>query len=1189
MTKPLQHVLFLLVLVLCIPGRAKAQFPYNESFRNPSASGIVFGGAPSAFLTASGSSSAGGTPIDAPGDGYLRLTNAARDQKGFAYSMSNFPSSNGLKVEFEYAIYGGTGADGISFFLFDATASPFTIGGFGGSLGYAQINTTNPASAGVSKGYLAIGLDEFGNFSNPSEGRQGGTTQVPGSVTLRGKGDGAAFTPTNYRFLTSQQTDALGVSLVGDNTRRVTDPTVTGYRKVGIELIPNPAGGYNINVRITRGGNPQVSTLVIDNYYYPDVAPTSLRYGFASSTGDETNFHEIRNVAIDLYNPIPVANNDTQNLCVNTTASVDVTANDNINGSATSINKASVDLDPATAGQQTSFVVAGKGTFTVNNLGIVQFVPVTGFTGNVTANYTFNDNLGSVSNSGVITLNYSTAPTGVNAGTDQLLNITTATGSYILQGNNPAPNTGLWTQVSGPNTAVFANSSQFNTTVSNLTGGVYIFRWTVTSTGGCAVSDDVQIIVNHPPVAVDDAIITPLNTPVQIPVIDNDTDPEGVQTIVKSSLVIKTAPQNGTITVNPTTGVITYTPNSGFSGTDTFTYTIKDANGVESNIATVSVGVNQKPAGVDDAAATTPNTPVVIPVVTNDPGRNGSTVIRNTDPTNGAIVINADNTITYTPNTGFSGKDTFTYRLRNNGAESDPITVTVSVKPSGSTDNATTPVNLPVTIPVKDNDLSKAGTSVVLRTNPANGTATINADGTVVYTPASGYVGKDTFTYILRTADGIESDPITANVTIKPVGSADAVTTPLNVPVTIVVKDNDLSKTSTTVVLNTNPAHGSVVVDAAGNVIYTPTAGYSGVDNFTYTLRTADGISSDPINVVVTIVAPIIPPSITVPGTSGRPQTINIPLAPGSKITIVKQPTHGTLTIDPVTGLPVYTPDPNYSGPDDFTYNITDINGNTSATPGTITINVVLPAKIGLAKSLVAKIKNTDGSYTLTYLFALVNGGDVAIERVSLTDDLATTFAGAQYTITRLNASGILFTNPLFNGNSVKEMLLNTSTIPAKSKQELILQVNVTLGATGGTFNNTAVATGRSASDLTTTTDISTDGVNPDPLVTGDYSPSIPTPAVLIKNELFIPKGFSPNNDGINDLFVIENGSGTQILLEVYNRWGNRIFRSADYKNTWNGKTTEGIYIGDDVPVGTYYYIVVADNNKYVGYITINR
>lgn len=928
MIKRLRYLTFFLTILSL---EVLAQFPYAESFRNSTARSIIFGGTPSAFLTASGSSYQGGTPIDSNGEGYLRLTNAANNQKGYVYNTTSFPSTDGLKVEFEYCIYGGNGADGISFFLFDATASPFNIGGFGGSLGYAQITTTNPVSPGVSKGYLAVGLDEFGNFSNPNEGRQGGTARVPGSVTLRGKGDGTSLTPDNYRFLVTQKTDLKGVSLVGDPGKRVSNPADAGYRKMLIELIPNPISGYNINVRITRGGSPQVTSTIIDNYHYPDEAPPLLSYGFASSTGDQTNYHEIRNVAIDLYNPNPIANSDVATFCAEINGTIDISLNDNGYNDEVTIDKTTIDLDPATPGVQKAFNITNQGRFTVNENGIVQFQPVSGFIGTATANYNFRNSLGLLSNAATITFNYVAPPVGVSAGTDQNVNLTTS-GNPFLQGSNPDANAGRWTQVSGPNTALFADPALYNSRLLNLTSGIYVFRWTVTAPGGCSISDDVQFTITNPPVTNNDASTTPFNTPVLIPILINDTQGAGTSRIDPGSIIIKSQPDNGTLTINDTTGIVTYTPNPGYFGQDIFTYSVKDFGGIESNTATVLVNVQN-------------------------------------------------------------------------------------------------------------------------------------------------------------------------NTTI-----------------------------------------------------------------------------------------PIVTPNINVNGASGRPQTIIISVPQGGFIRIVKQPDHGIVAIDPISALPIYTPEATYTGPDTFTYELVDANGNVSPTPGTVTINVLAPARIGLAKNLVSSIKNTDGTYTITYLFTLVNSGNTAIQGLSLIDDLSTTFRNCRIVVNRLNTSGVLYTNSRFDGISEKNMLLSTSSMTPLSKEQVTLEINVGLLENGGTFNNSAVAEGASASDGTLTTDTSTDGLNPDPLISGDVSPAEPTPVTLIKNPLFIPKGFSPNNDGTNDFFVIENGNGRQILLEVYNRWGNRIYRNKDYKNEWNGVTTEGIHIGDQVPVGTYYYIVIADNkDKYVGYITINR
>jgi hypothetical protein len=146
------------------------------------------------------------------GQGYLRLTSNINNQTGFARNTTAFPTANGLSISFDYFTYGGSGADGLAFYLYDASANPFSIGGFGGSLGYAQ-NNTNP---GISKAFLGLGIDEFGNFSNPTAGRQGGPGQRASSVALRGDGNGNAAISSNYEYLSGiQTTDAVAMTNAG--------------------------------------------------------------------------------------------------------------------------------------------------------------------------------------------------------------------------------------------------------------------------------------------------------------------------------------------------------------------------------------------------------------------------------------------------------------------------------------------------------------------------------------------------------------------------------------------------------------------------------------------------------------------------------------------------------------------------------------------------------------------------------------------------------------------------------------------------------------------------------------------------------------------------------------------------------------------------------------------------------------
>lgn len=287
-------------------------FPYSETFKNLTASGIILGGAPNTALLTAGT-------FDSNGLGYLRLTNNSNNQTGFARNSRLFPADKGLSVSFEYYTYGGSGADGLTFFLYDAKANPFNPGGFGGSMGYAQ----SSSSPGLSKAFLGVGFDEFGNFSAPLAGRQGGPGTRPSSVVLRGDGNGAQTIPTNYEYLSGLQTsDAIAMSAAGaGNAFQIAggvdgriagglSPFIQGYRRVKIDIVPNeaPTNGFIINVWIIEGNeNGGILHQVIKNYNYipNDSIPALLNYGFSAGTGGKNNFHEIRNLEIRLPNHEP--------------------------------------------------------------------------------------------------------------------------------------------------------------------------------------------------------------------------------------------------------------------------------------------------------------------------------------------------------------------------------------------------------------------------------------------------------------------------------------------------------------------------------------------------------------------------------------------------------------------------------------------------------------------------------------------------------------------------------------------------------------------------------------------------------------------------------------------------------------------------------------------------------------------
>ena len=100
-------------------------FPLTESFQGASAPNWVMGG--KARLTSGNA--------DPAGSGWLRLTDNTTSQAGYAYYNRPIPTGRGLVITFDYAAWGGNGADGLTFYLFDGATPVFNVGASGGSLG----------------------------------------------------------------------------------------------------------------------------------------------------------------------------------------------------------------------------------------------------------------------------------------------------------------------------------------------------------------------------------------------------------------------------------------------------------------------------------------------------------------------------------------------------------------------------------------------------------------------------------------------------------------------------------------------------------------------------------------------------------------------------------------------------------------------------------------------------------------------------------------------------------------------------------------------------------------------------------------------------------------------------------------------------------------------------------------------
>jgi large repetitive protein len=223
------------------------------------------------------------------------------------------------------------------------------------------------------------------------------------------------------------------------------------------------------------------------------------------------------------------------------------------------------------------------------------------------------------------------------------------------------------------------------------TSTTFLFTSSSGSSSSDFLLDNVTLtavgVGNTAPVASGDSYSTGEDTPLTVlaatGLLANDTDANSNPlTAIKV-----TDPTSGAVTVN-TDGSFTYTPNSNFNGSDSFTYKANDLL-ADSNIATVSItvnAVNDAPVAVGDSYTTPFNTPLVVTlpgVLANDTDVEGSTLssIKVTDPSNGTIALATNGSFTYTPGSTFSGSDSFTYKASDSTTDSNTVTVNLTVNP----------------------------------------------------------------------------------------------------------------------------------------------------------------------------------------------------------------------------------------------------------------------------------------------------------------------------------------------------------------------------------------------------------------------------------------------------------------------------------------------------------------------------
>ena len=652
------------------------------------------------------------------------------------------------------------------------------------------------------------------------------------------------------------------------------------------------------------------------------------------------------------------------------------------------------------------------GTVTVNPDGTITYTPQPGYVGN--DSYTYTVSSGGVTESALVTIDVTNTPPVLKPEVVSTPEDTPVSGKLLdndtdADGDNLSvtditidgtphvipPGTSVTVVIAGKGSITVGSDGAYQfTPEADWHGAVPVISYTV-SDGNSNGSVSSTLTLNVTPVVdiTPDTAITHAGTPVTTPVLVNDSF-EGNTPVV--SVEAGNGPAHGMVKVNPD-GTITYTPQPGYVGNDSYTYTVSSGGVTESALVTIDV-TNTPPVLKPEVVSTPEDTPVSGKLLDNDTDADGDslTVIGITiDGTphaiapgtsvtvviagKGSITVGSDGTYQFTPEADWHGDvPVISYTVsdgNSNGSVTSTLTLNVTPVVDITPDTATTHAGKPVTTPVLANDSFEGKTPVVsveaeAGHGPAHGTVTVNPDGSITYTPQSGYVGKDSYTYTVSSGGVTETAIVTIDVTnTPPVLKPEVVTTPEDTPVSGKLLDNDTDAdgdsltvigitidgtphaiapgTSVTVVI---AGKGSITVGSDGTYQFTPEADWHGdvpVISYTVSDGNSNGSVSSTLTLNVTPVADITTDTATTLANTPvtTPVLVNDSFEGKSPVVSVDAgngPAHGTVKVNP-DGSITYTPQPGYVGSDSYTYTVSSGGVTESAT---VTVGVTNTAPV---------------------------------------------------------------------------------------------------------------------------------------------------------------------------------------------------------------------------------------------------
>ena len=653
------------------------------------------------------------------------------------------------------------------------------------------------------------------------------------------------------------------------------DPSANPFTVIGVNGVPiggpiaTPHGTVEMNPDGTYTYTPNTGYTGTDKFTYEIC-------GAGGSCATATITFEIRDAIANPANTPPVATDDTASGFIDNQITGSLISNDgDPDGDVVSVN-----TTPISQPTNGSVVINPDGTFV--------YTPDPGFMGVDTFEYETCDAAG---NCDIATVSLTVfedtngATNNVPAANDDVgigqIN-EPVVGNLLANDSDPNgdPLTINTTPISGPTngTLTINPDGSFEYVPNPDYSGNDSFVYEVCDDSGACEQATVYLTVfNNPPAAVNDFNNTVIDLPVSGNVLSNDSDPNVGDSIVVTRVngqpvgggPVRT--DRGNVLMNAD-GTYTYEPLPGETGFDSFTYTIVDEAGIESQ-GTITVEIRDSetdptqapPIANDDQATAFVGQIVNGTLLTNDGDPTGQNITINTSPTrnpvNGTVLIRSNGTFSYVPYPNFVGTDTFSYQIVDEDGNTDTAVVTITIAadangpandaPIGGDDAGITTKNVPIDGNLLANDFDLNGDAlqinVVPVTNTSNGTLRINPDGTFHYVPQVDFVGNDSFQYEVCDSGGL-CDIVTVQLTVfnqPPQANDDSfVLTAIDVPISGNVFGNDVDPDGDELTgrVITRPQFGTLQWNSNGSFVYIPNPDFPGQDFFEYEVCDTSGV-----------------------------------------------------------------------------------------------------------------------------------------------------------------------------------------------------------------------------------------------------------------------------------------------------------------------------------------------------------